>query len=31
MFYIFRAQTSAYSFTYDLLFGGAKYLPTGGP
>jgi hypothetical protein len=29
MFYIFRAQTSAYSFTYDLLFGGAKYLPTG--
>lgn len=30
MFYIFRAQTSAYSFTYDLLFGGAKYLPTGG-
>lgn len=29
MFFIFRAQTSAYSFTYDLLFGGAKYLPTG--
>lgn len=29
MFYIFRAQTSAYSFTQDLLFGGAKYLATG--
>ena len=29
MFYIFRAQTTAYSFTYDLLAGGAKYLPTG--
>jgi hypothetical protein len=29
MFYIFRAQTSAHMFTYDLLFGGAKYLPTG--
>lgn len=29
MFFIFRAQTSAYNFTYDLLFGGAKYLPTG--
>eukprot|EP00775_Hariotina_reticulata_P008714 gene8714-8895_t len=29
MFYIFRAQTSAFSFTQDLLFGGAKYLATG--
>jgi hypothetical protein len=29
MFYIFRAQTSAHMFTYDLLVGGAKYLPTG--
>ncbi|KAK9815749.1 hypothetical protein WJX72_008855 [[Myrmecia] bisecta] len=28
-FFVFRAQTSAYYFKQDILYGGAKYIPTG--
>lgn len=29
MFFTFRARTSAYYFTSDVQYGGAKYIPTG--
>lgn len=29
MFYIFRSRTTAYYFSQDVQFGGAKYIPTG--